>query len=156
MGGPPAPCLALLRVGFTSRQVALVAGALLPHRFTLACALGEPNAIGGLFSVALSCGSPRLTHASTLPYGAPTFLNASPRRGHLADSPPTPSMHAINLVCTANRQHQSDDGRGVTDRMMLIKSCVATMTGMRGWSTRPQKQSSGMSAVDRFAGPSTW
>jgi hypothetical protein len=34
------------------------AGALLPHRFTLACT-GCP-AIGGLFSVALSCGSPRL------------------------------------------------------------------------------------------------
>src|SRR5204863_9774822 len=40
------------------------AGALLPHRFTLTCAArpGCPDrvAIGGLFSVALSCGSPRL------------------------------------------------------------------------------------------------
>jgi hypothetical protein len=36
------------------------AGALLPHRFTLTCAPGEPGAIGGLLSVALSCGSPRL------------------------------------------------------------------------------------------------
>ena len=36
------------------------AGALLPHRFTLTCATGRPAAIGGLFSVALSCGSPRL------------------------------------------------------------------------------------------------
>src|SRR5687768_16891414 len=27
----------------------------------------DRNAIGGLFSVALSCGSPRLTHVSTLP-----------------------------------------------------------------------------------------
>ena len=103
MGGPPAPCLALLRVGFTSRQVALDAGALLPHHFTLACALGGPNAIGGLFSVALSCGSPRLTHVSTLPYGAPTFLDASPRRGHLADSPPAMSMHAFCEKRTRNR-----------------------------------------------------
>src|SRR5688572_26594094 len=104
MGGPPTPCLALLRVGFTSRQVALVAGALLPHRFTLACALGGPNAIGGLFSVALSCGSPRLTHVSTLPYGAPTFLDASPRRGHLADSPPPLSMHAFRAKRTCYRK----------------------------------------------------
>src|SRR3954469_14360852 len=36
------------------------AGALLPHRFTLTCARPEERAIGGLFSVALSCGSPRL------------------------------------------------------------------------------------------------
>src|SRR5437764_5957683 len=44
------------------------AGALLPHRFTLTCSgrpapsidRAEPPAIGGLFSVALSCGSPRL------------------------------------------------------------------------------------------------
>ncbi len=38
------------------------AGALLPHRFTLTCAHrpGGRSAIGGLLSVALSCGSPRL------------------------------------------------------------------------------------------------
>ena len=76
------------------------AGALLPHRFTLTCAAGRPVAIGGLFSVALSCGSPRLTHVSTLPYGAPTFLDASPRRGHLADSPPAMSMHRFAPIRT--------------------------------------------------------
>src|SRR5438132_9333528 len=113
MGGPPAPYLALLRVGFTSRQVALDAGALLPHRFTLACALGGPNAIGGLFSVALSCGSPRLTHASTLPFGAPTFLDTSPCRGHLADSPPAMSMHAFEGERTSNLDR--DAGASVLD-----------------------------------------
>src|SRR5438128_3298784 len=42
-------------------RVAPGAGALLPHRFTLACAASSRKvAIGGLFSVALSCGSPRL------------------------------------------------------------------------------------------------
>ncbi len=41
--------------------VTLGAGALLPHRFTLTCDSGwRPLSIGGLFSVALSCGSPRL------------------------------------------------------------------------------------------------
>ena len=51
------------------------AGALLPHRFTLTCAA---PAIGGLLSVALSFGSPRLAVTSTLPCGAPTFLNTVP------------------------------------------------------------------------------
>ena len=43
-------------------RVTPAAGALLPHRFTLTCARRseEFRAIGGLFSVALSCGSPRL------------------------------------------------------------------------------------------------
>jgi len=42
-------------------QAALVtkrAGALLPHRFTLTCAPRCLVAIGGFFSVALSCTSP--------------------------------------------------------------------------------------------------
>ena len=102
--GRPLPAWPCSGWGLPSRQVALVAGALLPHRFTLACALGGPNAIGGLFSVALSCGSPRLTHVSTLPYGAPTFLDASPRRGHLADSPPPMSMHAFRAKRTRYRE----------------------------------------------------
>ena len=43
-------------------RVTPAAGALLPHRFTLTCAFRPEGlrAIGGLFSVALSCGSPRL------------------------------------------------------------------------------------------------
>src|SRR2546422_9954236 len=35
-GGPPAPCLALLRVGFAQPAGHPAAGELLPHRFTLA------------------------------------------------------------------------------------------------------------------------
>ncbi len=42
---------------YLADPVTETAGALLPHRFNLACAFW---AIGGLFSVALSCGSPRL------------------------------------------------------------------------------------------------
>jgi hypothetical protein len=46
---------------YRAARVAPDAGALLPHRFTLACDGGSrPSPIGGLFSVALSCGSPRL------------------------------------------------------------------------------------------------
>src|SRR5437588_12740847 len=43
---------------YRAARVTPGAGALLPHRFTLACA--TEVAIGGLLSVALSCGSPRL------------------------------------------------------------------------------------------------
>ena len=55
------PLLGLAPGGvYRAARVTPDAGALLPHRFTLTCAPAEAGAIGGLFSVALSCGSPRL------------------------------------------------------------------------------------------------
>jgi hypothetical protein len=60
-GGTTLPLLGLAPDGvYRAIRVTPDAGALLPHRFTLTCAAGEPVAIGGLLSVALSCGSPRL------------------------------------------------------------------------------------------------
>jgi len=64
LSGPPGdfggraalPCLALLRVGFTKPTGRPVAGALLPHLFTLARTTFV--AAGGVFSVALSFRSP--------------------------------------------------------------------------------------------------
>ena len=54
-------CLVLHRVGFAEPPCRHDAGALLPHRFTLTCTgLTWGPAIGGLLSVALSCGSPRV------------------------------------------------------------------------------------------------
>ncbi|GIU89853.1 MAG: hypothetical protein KatS3mg010_0952 [Acidimicrobiia bacterium] len=61
-------------------RVAPGAGALLPHRFTLACA-GRP-AIGGLLSVALSCGSPRLGVTQHPALWSPDV----PRPGHRSPS----------------------------------------------------------------------
>src|SRR5581483_11413950 len=58
------------------------AGALLPHRFTLACA--TVAAIGGLFSVALSCGSPRLGVAQHRALWSPDV----PRTGCTGTRPP--------------------------------------------------------------------
>ena len=59
--GPSVPLFDLAPGGVCrADRVTPVAGALLPHRFTLTCALPEGIAIGGLFSVALSCRSPRL------------------------------------------------------------------------------------------------
>ena len=64
-------------------------GALLPHRFTLACAL-PAEAIGGLFSVALSVGSrrPGVTRHPALRSSdfPPTEAHARRRRSSLARS----------------------------------------------------------------------
>src|SRR5689334_20926709 len=60
------------------------AGALLPHRFTLTCAAGRPAAIGGLFSVALSCGSPRLGVTQHRALWSPDV----PRTDHVGTRPP--------------------------------------------------------------------
>src|SRR6478672_11498907 len=79
------------------------AGALLPHRFTLACTRSgrtraEPSAVCSL----LHCpsGHPAWLLASTLPFGVPTFLDpvtlSGPGRGHLADSPSAMSVVASN------------------------------------------------------------
>jgi hypothetical protein len=72
------------------------AGALLPHRFTLTCDAGPkgPPSIGGLFSVALSCGSPRLAvsqhpalRSPDLPrQGANSTARFAPGRDHPASS----------------------------------------------------------------------
>jgi len=67
-------------------QVALSAGALLPHRFTLTCAL-RPSAVCSLWH--FPAGHPDSPLASTLLFGAPTFLSAPSlaHRDHPADSP---------------------------------------------------------------------
>ena len=74
---------------YQADQVTPVAGALLPHRFTLTCAhtLGC-WAIGGLFSVALSCGLPRLAVSQHPVLRSPDLpQRGGPRRGHPASSP---------------------------------------------------------------------
>ncbi len=85
----PCPTLGLAPGGVCrADRVTSVAGALLPHRFTLTCA-GCP-AIGGLFSVALSCGSPRHTSREHPALRSPDLPRPerTRRRGHPADSPP--------------------------------------------------------------------
>ena len=97
-GGPALPLLGLAPGGvYRATRVTPGAGALLPHRFTLTCA-GRP-AIGGLFSVALSCGSPRLGVTQHPALWSPDVPRTGhrprhrggPVRGRLADSPPAPS-----------------------------------------------------------------
>ena len=99
-GGPALPLSGLAPGGvYRAARVTPGAGALLPHRFTLTCAPVEPAAIGGLFSVALSCGSPRLGVTQHRALWSPDVPRTgrpitSAVRGRLADSPPPPSSHA--------------------------------------------------------------
>ena len=88
-------------------RVAPGAGALLPHRFTLTCAQRPPlpgtrRAIGGLFSVALSCGSPRLAASQHPVLWSPDLpQRGGPRRGHPAGSPSPPVWRDGTLTSTA-------------------------------------------------------
>jgi len=70
-------------------RVAPAAGALLPHRFTLTCARNPEGfmAIGGLFSVALSCGSPRLAASQHPSLWSPDLPQRVPRMGEAPRSP---------------------------------------------------------------------
>ena len=74
---------------YRAGRVAPAAGALLPHRFTLTCASvpGGTEAIGGLFSVALSCGSPRLAASQHPSLRSPDLPQRIPRMGKTPRSP---------------------------------------------------------------------
>ncbi len=99
--GRPCPLFNLAPGGvYLADQVTPAAGALLPHRFTLTCT--PKRAIGGLFSVALSCRSPRLAVSQhpalwspdlPRPGNEPTEAVSLPGRDHPADSPSPPSSH---------------------------------------------------------------
>jgi hypothetical protein len=82
--GPPIFLLDLAPSGvYRADAVTDAAGALLPHRFSLACesftSKGERFHRRSL-SVARPSGRPDLARASTLPGGAPTFLDTSANR----------------------------------------------------------------------------
>src|SRR2546422_2348042 len=86
--GPPAPCWALLRVGFAEPAGHPAAGELLPHRFTLAT-VGEPvptppkwrSVLCGTFH-----GSPRLGVTQHPALWSPDFPRPETGHGRPADS----------------------------------------------------------------------
>jgi hypothetical protein len=76
--GSPYPTFDLAPGGVCrATPVARDAGALLPHRFTLTCAPEAPSAVCSLWH--FPAGRPDWPLASTLPCGAPTFLDSMPR-----------------------------------------------------------------------------
>ena len=79
-------------------RVAPAAGALLPHRFTLACA--RHRAIGGLLSVALSCGSPRLAVSQHPALWSPDLPRHPVARDAATTRParrPRPACHEVRV-----------------------------------------------------------
>jgi hypothetical protein len=122
VGGRAAlPLLGLAPGGvYRAARVAPGAGALLPHRFTLACAgdSAESSAIGGLFSVALSCESPRLGVTQHLALWSPDVprpgrspRERAPGRGHPADSPPPPLSRASSRGSAAKERYAATSSR---------------------------------------------
>ena len=111
--GRRCPCLALLRVGFASRPVARVDGGLLHHRFTLACFHLSREVIGGLFSVALSVGFPRLGVTQHPALWSPDFPRTT-----LSGGPRSPGGLVASIVTAATPQpsrestdHDGDRGQ---------------------------------------------
>ena len=100
------PLLGLAPGGvYRAARVTPGAGALLPHRFTLTCAAARgPAAIGGLFSVALSCGSPRLGVTQHPALWSPDV----PRPGHRRVAAVGPDAAAWP---THHRRHDRGDRR---------------------------------------------
>src|SRR5690348_6050382 len=88
------PTLGLAPGGvYRATEVTLDAGALLPHRFTLACEpvtrrRPTPSAVCSLWHC--PSGHPAWPLASTLPCGAPTFLDVVTRRPKPTTATPRP------------------------------------------------------------------
>ena len=127
--GHPCPTLGLAPGGvYRADRVTPAAGALLPHRFTLACAdRSPPSAVCSLWH--FPAGHPDWPLASTLPCGAPTFLDpvprhASPSRGHPAGSPSPPicaSRTPVLVRTPAVARVGPDEARpGASRRAMLL------------------------------------
>ena len=85
---------------YRADRVTPAAGALLPHRFTLACARrAVPSAVCSLWHC--PAGHPDWPLASTLPCGAPTFLSRLRRRNTAPAATTRPARHhrAHSLTC---------------------------------------------------------
>src|SRR5215471_14306561 len=90
--------LVLLRAGFTWPAGHPAAGGLLPHHFTLT------GAAGGVFSVALSFGSPRLGVTQRPALWSPDFP-PRPRRSGAVTCPPRPKPDVTPTCPFPRRSH---------------------------------------------------
>ena len=112
--GRPCPTLGLAPGGvYRADPVARVAGALLPHRFTLACAgRSPPSAVCSLWHC--PAGRPDWPLASTLPCGAPTFLDPVPAARRPTRAAATRPAHR-RLQCGRSRLRGEQPGQGRLD-----------------------------------------
>lgn len=91
-----APIRSCVRWGLPCRPCYQVRGALLPHRFALTC--DPERSIGGLFSVALSVGSPRpgvTRHRVSVKPGLSSPILRQARPSDPLASPPSGKSHGF-------------------------------------------------------------
>jgi hypothetical protein len=124
--GYPCPTFGLAPGGvYRAARVTPGAGALLPHRFTLACAgRSPPSAV--CFLLHCPSGRPDWPLASTLPYGAPTFLDTIPAN---RPEPRSPGRLTVALQCgrSGARSRLTWWGRAVTtDPCRWVQSSSGT------------------------------
>lgn len=135
LGGPPAPCLTLLHVGFTEppgSPRALVRSyrtvAPLPVRTGR-----SRSAIGGLFSVALSCGSPRLGVTQHVALWSPDV----PRTGRSPYATTRPAHHRAGIIPRRERR-RSRCPRGAVGRRASRRSRRRRRRRRAGRGPRPR------------------
>jgi len=111
--GHPCPTFGLAPGGVCRAvRVTPVAGALLPHRFTLACAGSRPpSAVCSLLH--FPSGRPDWPLASTLPCGAPTFLDTVPVRGRTRGAATRPTHRPDQSASSAARDGRGGPAQGV-------------------------------------------
>jgi hypothetical protein len=112
--GYPCPTFGLAPGGvYRADRVTPAAGALLPHRFTLACAgLHPPSAV--YFLLHFPSGRPDWPLTSTLPYGAPTFLDTVPVRGRARGAATRPTHRPQQ--CARSGSLGRTESAGIEDR----------------------------------------
>jgi len=102
LDGPPVSCLTLLQVGFTKPDPSPDS---LVRSYRTVSPLPVPRrAIGGLFSVALSCGSPRLAVSEHPALWSPDLPRHRRLRTDDAATRPTRRTHLrtrVDPVCTS-------------------------------------------------------
>ena len=113
--GRSSPLLGLAPGGvYRAGDVAVAAGALLPHRFTLTCdQLAVKRTSPSAVSLCCTCpsGRPDLAFASTLPCGVPTFLDGAARTAAITRPP-----HHCVYECTTVRAVRSASARSTISR----------------------------------------
>jgi hypothetical protein len=136
--GRPCPTLGLAPSGvYRAGPVTRAAGALLPHRFTLTCAVlargpGPPSAVCSLWH--FPADRPDWPLASTLPCGVPTFLEPCPTEVSL---PPERTA----ATRPAHRPSHVPTDRGRTGHRVTGLRCTPfsepTSAGHRATRTEP-------------------
>ena len=136
-GGPPsnAPCLTLLQVGFTEPPGSPRA---LVVSYTTVSPLPDAEAPGGLFSVALSRGSPRVGVTHHLALWSPDFPRQDPRA---PPRPPGQLVHCLQFYglsrkyrtgCRPGRRAPSNRRGSVVSKVTCL---IVSGMGPRCWPT---------------------